>query len=212
MSAGRGDRLGVLLASGAAADALASCGRAVEEGRDAYLYLIHEGTRRVHDAGVQSLRMRGMRLFCCAYGARRRGMETDDAAVYCGLGTLADILAAVDRFESFTGVGCGSAVGRGSCAAGGGKRGVRVAVCSDPAADDRAAEGVRVAAGLLASGVLQVSLAFVGDGRRCLAPGAEALVDGRELVMHLGTFRDLGGRVWEGEESDLDRCFAVMAF
>lgn len=190
-------RFGALLASGegggAFAGAISACAGAMDSGADAFLYLLHEGVRKVHDPGLQALRDRGLRLFCCAFGARRREMEADEAAVYCGLGTLADIIASADRFSGYTGSPWDGQAGGVDASAS--RRRVQIRVSSDPESSDRVAEGVRVAAGLLASGRLEAALVFSGLACRCLKAGAETLRDGPDMVMYLRSFRDGGGDV-----------------
>lgn len=160
-------------------------------------------------------------MFCCAFGARRRGMEADEAAVYCGLGTLADIIASVDRFTGYTGSPWDGGASGGPHGGEGENRRVLVNVCSNPEADDRAAEGVRVAAGLRASGRLNVGLVFWGAARRCLESGGEAMVDGRDMVMNLRSFRESGGDVGlvevgpgvsAGSTANAEECFTVLGF
>ena len=107
MSADPQRKWGILLASGDNGEplegAVSACASALDQGAIPFLYLLHDGTRHVHHPALQRMRARGLRLYCCSFNARRRGIETDDAAIYCGLGILADILASVDRFLSFTG-------------------------------------------------------------------------------------------------------------
>ena len=90
-------RLGVLLAEGRGKPeflgAVRLCEEALAAGGEAYLYCLHEGIRCVGSAELQALRTRGLRLFGCAFAARRRGIEMGEEAVYSGLGVLADIVA-----------------------------------------------------------------------------------------------------------------------
>ena len=120
-------------------------------------------------------------------------MEADEAAVYCGLGSLADIIASVDWFSGYTGSPWDGQAGGGDASVS--RRRVQVRVLSDPASTDRATEGVRVAAGLLASGRLDVGLVFSGLACRCLEAGAELLRDGPDMAMYLRSFRAGGGDV-----------------
>lgn len=213
---------GALLACGEGGDAFARavavCAAAMDAGDDVFLYLLHEGTRGVHAPRLQALRDRGMRLFCCAFGARGRGIEVDDAAVYCGMGTLADIIASVDRFASFTGARSDGGIRGPQEGGAGAKRRVVVSVCADPGTDDRPVEGIRVAAGLSASGRLDVGLILGGEARRCLESGGATAPHGAELFAQLRSFREAGGTVWEegrggaAGEARLRGSFAILEF
>ena len=74
---------------------------AVKRGVEVYLYCIDEAVTGVGDDRLQALRARGLRLFACAYAARRRGCAVSDQALFVGLGTLGDLIAGTDRFLSF---------------------------------------------------------------------------------------------------------------
>lgn len=219
MSAERRGSLGVLLGSGeagvASRGAVSACADAMGSGAEAYLYLLHDGVHHVHEPAFQQLRDRGLRLFCCAFGARRRGIEPDDAAIYCGLGVLSDIVASVDRFLCFTGSPWDGQTGEADrVAPGRARRRIQIRAISNPDLTDLPAEGVRVAVGLLASGRVDVGLAFGGAARRCVAPGAENLRDGRDMVMHLESFRGGGGevRLDAGRDASVTGWFSVLGF
>lgn len=107
MSASLGGRkLGVMLATGPdhanLRQVIALAAAAMDRGANVFLYCIDEGVRCVADPGIQSLKARGLRLFACAYGAKRRGVPVDDLAAYSGLTVLSDVIAGTDRFLSFT--------------------------------------------------------------------------------------------------------------
>lgn len=74
---------------------------AIERGVEVYLYCIDEAVTGVGDDRLQALRARGLRLFACAYAARRRGCTVSDQALFVGLGTLGDVIVGTDRFLSF---------------------------------------------------------------------------------------------------------------
>ena len=74
---------------------------ALRDGHDVYLYLIDEGTRNLSDHRLQELKTQGLKLFVCAYGAQRQGIEPDDRAVFCGLVVLSDLVKGCDRFIPF---------------------------------------------------------------------------------------------------------------
>lgn len=213
-------KLGVLLACGKKEGpferAQAACRGAMDERVTTFLYLLHDGTAHVRDPVLQSLRQRGLRLFCCAFNARGRGIEVDDAAVYCGLGMLADILTSVDRFLSFTGSRWdGLDAAREGALPVGEPRMVQLRVWSDPAASDRVAEGVRVALGILSSGRLAVRLVFGGRGIKCLDPEIGATPEGAALATNLESFRERGGEVCvdrEDARTETEGCFALLGF
>lgn len=73
---------------------------ALSSGHDIYLYLMDEGTKNLPDARLKELQAQGLKLFVCAYGAQRRGMEPDDQAVFCGLVVLSDLIRSCDQFIS----------------------------------------------------------------------------------------------------------------
>jgi len=222
MSADPQRKWGILLASGDNGEplegAVSACASALDQGAIPFLYLLHDGTRHVHHPALQRMRARGLRLYCCSFNARRRGIETDDAAIYCGLGILADILASVDRFLSFTGSRWDGQEPRARKTPDGhGRRTVQFRIWSDPGQTDLASEGVRVALGLLASGRVDVQLLFGSAGLECLRPEIEQSPGGPALATHLQSFRERGGGVgveeagW-GTPVDDEACFAVLGF
>jgi len=73
---------------------------ALSSGHDVYLYLIDEGTKNLPDARLKELKTQGLKLFVCAYGAERHGIEPDDQAVFCGLVVLSDLIKGCDQFIS----------------------------------------------------------------------------------------------------------------
>jgi sulfur relay (sulfurtransferase) complex TusBCD TusD component (DsrE family) len=74
---------------------------ALQGGHEVYLYLIDEGTRALENEQLQALKSNGLKLFVCAYGAQRQGIEPNDRAVFCGLVVLSDIIKGCDRFLAF---------------------------------------------------------------------------------------------------------------
>ena len=74
---------------------------ALESGNEVYLYLIDEGTRALIDPRLKDLKSQGLKLYICAYGGQRHGIEPDDQAVFCGLVVLSDLIKGSDRFLSF---------------------------------------------------------------------------------------------------------------
>ena len=74
---------------------------ALARGLAVYLYLIDEAVPGIDDQRLQALRSRGLHLFACAFGAKKRNLVTDDRATWAGLATASDLIAATDRFVSF---------------------------------------------------------------------------------------------------------------
>jgi sulfur relay (sulfurtransferase) complex TusBCD TusD component (DsrE family) len=74
---------------------------ALEEGVEVYLYCVDESVRGVDEPRLKALAARGLKLYVCAYGALRRGMDRRPNVTYAGLALLSDVMAATDRFVSF---------------------------------------------------------------------------------------------------------------
>jgi sulfur relay (sulfurtransferase) complex TusBCD TusD component (DsrE family) len=74
---------------------------AITRGTSVYLYLIDEAVPGIDDARLQSLRPRGLHLFACAFGAKKRNLVTDERATWVGLATASDLIASTDRFVAF---------------------------------------------------------------------------------------------------------------
>ena len=74
---------------------------AFEEGVDVYLYCVDEAVRGLDEPRLQSMAGLGLKLYVCAYGAMRRGMDRRPNVTYAGLALLSDVMAATDRFVSF---------------------------------------------------------------------------------------------------------------
>ena len=66
-----------------------------------YLYCIDEAVWGVGDPQLQTLKARGLHLFACAYGARRRNLPLSDQATFAGLTVVSDLIGGTDRFVSF---------------------------------------------------------------------------------------------------------------
>src|SRR6187551_1147716 len=69
---------------------------ALDAGVNVYLYCIDDAVHGLGDAQLQSLKARGLNLFACAYGAQRRGIPTNDLAVFAGLSIVNDLIAGTD--------------------------------------------------------------------------------------------------------------------
>jgi hypothetical protein len=75
--------------------------KALNHKLEVYLYCLGEAVFGVSDTNLQSLRSQGLRLFACAYGARKLGVPCKDQAIFCGLSVLSDILSGTDQCASF---------------------------------------------------------------------------------------------------------------
>src|SRR5262245_34134367 len=66
-----------------------------------YLYCVDDAVWGVGDAQLQTLKARGLHLFACAYGARRRNLPLTNQATFAGLTVVSDLIGGTDRFVSF---------------------------------------------------------------------------------------------------------------
>ncbi len=192
------EKLGLLLTTGPDHPnfdpALGAIQAALARGASVYCYAIDEGVRCVHHPRVQALQGRpGFHLFACAYGAQRRGMPMDNAAAYSGLTVLADMIASTDRFIAFgdapsvekTG-GARSAMFSSADASlaplptttpAGSLPRTLVVISTDPRTSARAAEGIRIAAGVGAWKKTDVDLLLLGPAGYCLLDEPDDLMD-----------------------------------
>jgi sulfur relay (sulfurtransferase) complex TusBCD TusD component (DsrE family) len=101
----RGKKLGLLLSTHpdqpGFRHGLALAETALNEGVDVYLYCIDDAIHGVGQPELQALAARGLKLYACAYAARRRNLPVNDKAIFAGLGVVSDLIAATDRFVSF---------------------------------------------------------------------------------------------------------------
>ena len=74
---------------------------ALNEHVTVYLYCIDDAVWGVGDPRLQALKARGVHLFACAYGARRRNLPLTEQATFAGLTVVSDLIAGTDRFVSF---------------------------------------------------------------------------------------------------------------
>jgi DsrE/DsrF-like family len=74
---------------------------ALARGVDVYLYCIDEAVNGLSDPRVQQLKVDGLKLFACAYGAQRRKIPMSELATFSGLAIVNDFIAGTDRFVSF---------------------------------------------------------------------------------------------------------------
>jgi sulfur relay (sulfurtransferase) complex TusBCD TusD component (DsrE family) len=101
----RGKKLGLLLSTSPGEPrfqhGLRLAETALAEGVEVYLYCVDEAVSGVEEPRLLELAARGLKLYVCAYGAQRRGMERSLSATYAGLALLSDLISATDRFVSF---------------------------------------------------------------------------------------------------------------
>ena len=101
----RGKKLGVLIScrpeEPGFRHGLRVAAAALRRGVNVYLYCIDEAVLGVADAELQQLKVAGLNLYACAYGAHRRHLPLSDAATFAGLTVVNDIIAGTDRFVSF---------------------------------------------------------------------------------------------------------------
>lgn len=99
-----GKKLGILLGAHPRkpgfAHGVAIAAAALDASVDVYLYCLDEAVLGVDHPDLQSLRLRGLKLYACAYGAHRHGVPLSDMAVFAGLTVVSDLMAATDRFLS----------------------------------------------------------------------------------------------------------------
>ena len=101
----RGKKLGLLLSTSpnqpGFQHGLRLAEAALEEGGEVYLYCVDDAVRGLEEPFLLTLAARGLKLYVCAYGAQRRGMERNPVATYAGLALLSDLISSTDRFVSF---------------------------------------------------------------------------------------------------------------
>jgi sulfur relay (sulfurtransferase) complex TusBCD TusD component (DsrE family) len=101
----RGKKLGILLSTSPGQPGfqhgLHLAEAALEEGLEVYLYCVDEAVRGLGDSRLRRLTAQGLKLFACANAAQRRHVPRSEQAVFAGLASLSDIMAATDRFLSF---------------------------------------------------------------------------------------------------------------
>ncbi|MBV9463902.1 MAG: DsrE family protein [Verrucomicrobiae bacterium] len=138
-------KVGVLIAGvqdpGAQLEHLAA--ETQRRGGQVFIYLIDEGVTQVRSELMQRLRADGVNLFCCAFGARKRGIAWDESATFGGLSILADMLDNCDSFLVFGPRGISTSHETGSA-----ERHTLLVGISDPARSSLPAELIRMAAGL----------------------------------------------------------------
>jgi hypothetical protein len=74
---------------------------ALGRGVDVYLYCIDEAVRGMDDPRLKALKVQGLKLYACAYGAQQRSLPPGSEPVLAGLSVVSDLMASTDRFLSF---------------------------------------------------------------------------------------------------------------
>src|SRR5271154_4024912 len=101
----RGKKLGVLLLASpdrvGFQHGLGLAEAALAEGVEVYLYCIDDAVRGLNEPRLQSLALRGLKLYGCAFAAQRRHLPMDEKTNWAGLALLSDLMAATDRMVTF---------------------------------------------------------------------------------------------------------------
>lgn len=187
-------KLGLMLASAPDRPELGEVHRlalgAIGRGDQAFVYFIDEGVRCLHRPEVAELRERDVRLFACAYGAKKRGIAWDPAmAAFSGLTVLLDVIAGCDRFLAFTPLGRSPVEAPLPPPAGSLPR-TLVTITEDPRESHRPAEAVRIAAGIGGWNKTEVDVLLLGPASLVLSPWADEFVDGENYDHYLPILRE----------------------
>ena len=154
------------------------------KGLRVFLYLLDDAVEGAKE--MRGLAEQGVRISACAYAAQRRSLPFCEHIVYGGFSMLNEIIAHSDRFVS-------------DCAE---KHllppnnNMLIVVSVDPRANPRAAEAVRVAAGLAALGELRVGVCFCGAGALILSRPASSFVDGEVVETSLPILAKHAAKIW----------------
>lgn len=101
----QGKKLGILVSTDPKEPgflhAMALAETALNRGVDVYFYCIDNAVLAHENTALQALRLRGLRLFLCAYAARSRNIPISEAGTFCGLTIVSDLITGTDRFVSF---------------------------------------------------------------------------------------------------------------
>ena len=156
---------------------------------DVYLYLVDEGVRNLDRPEMEDLRKGGIKLFACAYGAKRRGIAWDAAkATFSGLTVLVDIIASCDEFMAFTPLGVSS---RGRAPKKSSKLPrTLITITEDPAESHRPAEAIRIGAGIGGWKKTEVDFLLYGPASKILSPYADEWVDGENYEHYMPLVRE----------------------
>ena len=180
--------LGILLSAAPGSSefhsAMALAKESQRKGLRVFLYLLDDAVEGAKE--MRGLAEQGVRISACAYAAQRRSLPFCQHVVYGGLSMLNNIIAHSNYFAS-------------DCA---GKHlsppnnNMLIVVSADPRANHRAAEAVRVAAGLAALGELRVGVCFCGAGALILSRPASAFADGEVIETSLSVLAKYAAKIW----------------
>lgn len=154
------------------------------EGVRVFLYLLDDAVEGAKE--MRGLAEQGVRISACAYAAQRRSLPFCEHVVYGGFSMLNNIIAHSDRFVS-------DCAGKHPSPP---KNGLLIVVSADPRANRRAAEAVRVAAGLAALGELRVQTCFCGVGALILSRPASSFADGEVIESSLPVLAKHAAKIW----------------
>lgn len=190
--------LGMLLASAPGSSEFQNATALAEEsqrkGLRVFLYLLDDAVEGARE--MRGLAEQGVRISACAYAAQRRSSPFCEHVVYGGLSMLNEVIARSDRFVS-------DCVGKHPSPPKDGALIVIIAV--DPRANPRAAEAVRVAAGLAALGELRVQVCFCGAGALILSRSVSSFVDGEVIETSLPVLAKYAAKIWaQSDDSFLE--------
>ncbi len=186
-------KLGLLLASPPELPEPAEVYRAASDAMrrkdDVYLYLVDEGVRNLDRPEIEELRKGGIKLFACAYGAKRRKIAWDsDKATFSGLTVLVDMIAGCDEFLAFTPLGVsprGTAQKKSSSLPR-----TLITITEDPGESHRPAEAVRIGAGIGGWKKTEVDFLLHGPASKILSPYADEWVDGENYEHYIPLVRE----------------------
>jgi sulfur relay (sulfurtransferase) complex TusBCD TusD component (DsrE family) len=101
----RGKKLGLLLSTSPGKPGfqhgLGLAEAALAAGVEVYLYCIDDAVCGLAEPRLQSLAVRGLKLYGCAYAAQRRHLPIDEKTNWAGLALLSDLMASTDRMVTF---------------------------------------------------------------------------------------------------------------
>ena len=176
-------RFGILLTAGPEALGFSELLKFLEQRKAdeaIYFYLVDEG---VLAFSALHQNQSNWHVYACAFSARQRGLSLDEGnVIFCGLSMLADILESVDVM---VGVGNEMALSFSSEKKVVAKRLVLLEMISDPRVSGKAAEGIRIAAGVGVWEKVQLEIGFRKAGVNCLTSEQENLVGGEAIEREL---------------------------
>lgn len=164
--------------------AMALAKESQRKGLRVFLYLLDDAVEGAKE--MRGLAEQGIRISACAYAAQRRSLPFCQHVVYGGLSMLNNIIAHSDYFVS-------DCVGKVLSPP---NNNMLIVISADPRANHRAAEAVRVAAGLAALGELRVGVCFCGAGALILSRPAASFADGEVIETSLPVLAKYAAKIW----------------